>query len=141
MAVYFIRSGEDGPVKIGYAVDPAKRLKLLQIGTPARLSILRTIEGDRFTESAAHKRFAEHRTSGEWFRFHPDMLTAEFTQRASKATGNAMVRTIAREQGVPYETIKKMGRRGLPHKYRMPIYLDAAKRGVTLTDADFGGAA
>lgn len=141
MPVYFIQSGENGAVKIGYAVDPERRLKLLQIGTPASLRIIRTIEGDRLTESAAHKRFAEHRITGEWFRYHQDMMTATFAERAPKSTGSDFVRSIAREHGVSEDTLKKMGRRGLPHKYRLPIYFAAQQRGVTLTAADFGGVA
>jgi hypothetical protein len=142
MPVYFIQAGADGLVKIGYAKNVQRRMSHLQVATPQRLRLLRTIEGDRTTEAAAHRHFASQRVAGEWFGFAPEMMTAAFPDRAKSGTpGSRLVRQIAREQGIPEDTIKKMGRRGLPHKFRLPIYSAAQQRGVTLTDADFGGAA
>lgn len=66
--VYFIQAGEDGPVKIGVAAEPFKRLAELQTGNPARLRVVAIIEGDTGIEKALHERFAEHRLEGEWFK-------------------------------------------------------------------------
>lgn len=66
--VYFIQAGEDGPIKIGVATEPFKRLAELQTGNPARLRIVAIVEGDTGMERALHDRFAEHRLEGEWFK-------------------------------------------------------------------------
>jgi len=71
--IYFI-GGEDGPIKIGIAVNPSARLKELQTGHPARLSVLATVLGPDSLEGDYHVRFAEHRLEGEWFARHPDIL-------------------------------------------------------------------
>ena len=70
--VYFIGS-ESGPIKIGKAVSPEQRLKTLQTGHFERLTILATAEGGYEAEGAYHKRFAEHRKSGEWFTRCPEI--------------------------------------------------------------------
>jgi excisionase family DNA binding protein len=66
--VYVIRAGE--MVKIGKAVNVAKRLKGLQTASPVPLSVIHTIasdDGDAL-EIELHRRFAAHRANGEWFR-------------------------------------------------------------------------
>lgn len=80
--VYFIQCGDDGAIKIGIASDPVARLRSLQTAHHERLSILVTTEGGQRAEQAYHKRFAEHRLSGEWFNPHPDIL-AEISRLAA----------------------------------------------------------
>lgn len=74
MAVYLIRRGECGPVKIGKAIDPKGRMADLQVGSPERLIMLRAIEGYGPEEAALHERFASLQISREWFDYHDDML-------------------------------------------------------------------
>ena len=38
--IYFIASGKDGPVKIGFAVNPDLRIKDLQTGNPCKLILV-----------------------------------------------------------------------------------------------------
>lgn len=71
--VYFI-GAEGGGIKIGVALDVAKRLKEIQAHCPLRLSVLATAPGDRTLEQAYHKRFAAHRMHGEWFTTHREIL-------------------------------------------------------------------
>ena len=66
--VYFIQAGDDGPIKIGSAVDPIARLKELQVGNPQPLHILMTLADDEGLERQLHQRFAPLRLHGEWFR-------------------------------------------------------------------------
>lgn len=75
MAIYMIRAGEDGPVKIGCADDPEGRLIYLQGGNHLELSIIRLMPGGIAVERQLHQTFADQRIRGEWFWFHPDMLT------------------------------------------------------------------
>lgn len=74
MAVYFIQDAF-GHVKIGHSADPAKRLASLQVGNSAGLYFMRILDGGERTERWLHRRFADRAISGEWFRFHDDMLT------------------------------------------------------------------
>lgn len=74
MAVYFIRAGAWGDVKIGVANDPLARLKQLQTGIATKLRIIRVVEGDREAEKMLHERFKHARKVGEWFSFNEAML-------------------------------------------------------------------
>lgn len=65
--VYFIQAGMDGPIKIGFARDPWKRLEELQPGNPYALYLRATLPGGRRTEAKLHQRFAHLRLVGEWF--------------------------------------------------------------------------
>lgn len=74
MTIYFIRAGEDGPVKIGTTEDLAARMRDLQVGNHEELRLVRTIEGGAGHEQFLHRRFGHLRIRGEWFRWHDDML-------------------------------------------------------------------
>lgn len=65
--VYFVQEGDDGPVKIGTAIDPEQRLAGLQGGNPRQLTIRHIIPGDWTVENSLHLRFHESRLIGEWF--------------------------------------------------------------------------
>lgn len=77
MSIYFIRAGEDGPIKIGTAENVPDRMKELQCGNHLELTLLRTLDGGRPTEHALHRRYEHLRSRGEWFAFTPDMLVVE----------------------------------------------------------------
>lgn len=72
--VYFIEAGDF--IKIGVSRDPIIRLGQIRAGggvaapeglSTANARLLAVEQGDRFEEKALHKRFAEHRHTGEWF--------------------------------------------------------------------------
>lgn len=65
--IYFVESGVGGPIKIGYAANPATRVMELQCGNPAKLYLLAIARGTIRDEGALHKRFAATHVSGEWF--------------------------------------------------------------------------
>lgn len=77
MPVYFIRAGEHGPVKIGVAADPARRMVNLQTSNSSPLQIIRLLDGHRADERRIHDLFADRRLAGEWFAFDPSMLEAD----------------------------------------------------------------
>jgi hypothetical protein len=73
--VYFIGPTHGkGPVKIGYAKHPARRLKDLQVGSPVPLCIYALAEGGNQAEQSFHKIYASERLHGEWFRCTPRLL-------------------------------------------------------------------
>lgn len=65
--VYVIEAGENGNIKIGWAKNPALRMKQLQTGSHAELDLVGVIPGTRFLEADIHRRLAECRLVGEWF--------------------------------------------------------------------------
>lgn len=74
MAIYMIRAGGHGPVKIGFAEDVARRMTKMQADNHERLSLIRLLEGGLDEEAGLHVRFADHRLHGEWFSFTRLML-------------------------------------------------------------------
>lgn len=65
--IYFVQVSSGGSLKIGWAKDPSKRIKILQTSHPKPLRMLGVVPGTRSDERALHKRFAHARKSGEWF--------------------------------------------------------------------------
>lgn len=74
MTVYFVRAGDDGPIKIGVAIDAFDRVKDLQTAHWQQLNIVRTIPGDVMEEQRLHRYYKDKRIRGEWYRFCPTML-------------------------------------------------------------------
>ena len=66
--VYFIQQGDGGPIKVGVACDPTRRLAELQTGCPDKLRLLATRPGGIQEEHRLHAQFAQSRIRGEWFR-------------------------------------------------------------------------
>lgn len=65
--IYFIQAGEDGPVKIGKANNPQKRLAVLQTGSSDRLYIRAVLDAPDEAEKHLHKTLAGAKMRGEWF--------------------------------------------------------------------------
>ena len=63
--VYFIMGDE--AIKIGYSIDPVKRLNELQVGSSYPLILLGVIDGTKELESDLHEHFRDIRMMREWF--------------------------------------------------------------------------
>jgi hypothetical protein len=74
---YFV-GGDEGPVKIGFSIDVASRLRAMQACSPVVLRVLATRTGGEMRESAYHRQFSDHRLHGEWFTRCPE-IEAEIT--------------------------------------------------------------
>jgi hypothetical protein len=92
--IYFIQSGADGPIKIGRAVNPAQRLRDLQIAHPEPLRLLAVIDRPLLAEYLVHGRFRQHRLRGEWFRPAPEIL--EYAARLTVLTASLTADRTAR---------------------------------------------
>jgi hypothetical protein len=66
--VYFVQGRKGGAVKIGYAVNPQRRLGNMSTGSPVPLRLLAAIPGDRKLEFDLHRFFGVGRLHGEWFQ-------------------------------------------------------------------------
>lgn len=75
MAVYFIRAGDNGPVKIGTSEDADRRLRNLQMSHWSELRLIRQIPGSFIEERWLHWYFAINHLRSEWFVYCPQMLT------------------------------------------------------------------
>lgn len=63
-----VEGNDNSLVKFGYTKILAARLRDLQIGSPVKLAIVASDFGSRSHEKAIHKRLADDRSHGEWFR-------------------------------------------------------------------------
>lgn len=66
--VYFLRCGDRGPIKIGFAADPEARCASHQVSNPHPLVLLGAYPGTMADERALHLHFRADRVRGEWFR-------------------------------------------------------------------------
>lgn len=73
--IYFVQRLTGGPIKIGFAVEPERRVKALATGSSEPLVFLGQLPGNRATERKIHEQFAHLREHGEWFRPGPDLTT------------------------------------------------------------------
>ncbi len=76
-SLYFIRSGKEGPIKIGIGYDPSKRLVECQVGNPEELRLLgsKDIAGNaKIIEGEIHKKFKHLHIRGEWFTPAQELL-------------------------------------------------------------------
>ena len=72
--VYFIQSGDDGPIKVGFSYDVYRRLVALQTANPTTLRVIAWFTGTEADEHATHSRLNQHRIRGEWFTPHTDVV-------------------------------------------------------------------
>jgi hypothetical protein len=72
--VYFVRYGSQ--IKIGRALNPAKRFYALKGGSPVPLKFLGCMPGGKDEEEALHRQFADQRRRKrpEWFTSTPELL-------------------------------------------------------------------
>lgn len=122
MAVYMIRAGCSGPVKIGVAVDVEGRVAELQTAHHEELRLVRIIDGSFAEEVALHRHYASARIRGEWFEWSDDMLdivpeitTPPTTKQPMAGTPDesaaSLVQAIERYLAISGETATNLGRR------------------------------
>ena len=70
--VYFIRSGDF--VKIGYSLDPVKRLAKIGTDSPYKCEIIGIFASQDFSETEMHRKFSHLWSRGEWFLFDQSMI-------------------------------------------------------------------
>jgi hypothetical protein len=65
--IYFMQRGSNGPVKIGTAVDPQKRMRTHQTSSAEPLGLLLVIAGSTKREAEIHAALIDSHISGEWY--------------------------------------------------------------------------
>lgn len=71
MSVYFVTCRFANAVKIGFSVEPRKRVREIQWGCPMPVTLEAVIPGTMEDERAFHGRFADDNLTGEWFTITP----------------------------------------------------------------------
>lgn len=79
--IYFVQQGADGPIKIGKANNVRDRMRGLQTSNPYPLRLLGVVDGGMSEEADLHRRFADARMQGEWFR--PDASILQYLRAAA----------------------------------------------------------
>lgn len=77
--VYFIESGENGPIKIGLlknnSPDDIKlKMSKIQMCNPFLMTLLCIIPGDRALEKYYHEKFSKFNIRGEWFARNEELI-------------------------------------------------------------------
>jgi hypothetical protein len=78
MPVYFAMAGDKGPVKIGYASDPRKRLAMLQTSSEKPLRFVRLLDGGANLERYIHSLLNSKRIAREWFELSEQDIARDF---------------------------------------------------------------
>jgi len=72
--IYFAQVGDEGPIKIGKAINPAKRLIELQVSHYETIMLLGVMEGDRDVEVQLLEQFKLYRKRGEGCEPEEDLV-------------------------------------------------------------------
>jgi Meiotically up-regulated gene 113 len=94
--IYFAQHGVNGPIKIGHAFDPRKRVMDLAVGSPVAITLLGAALSEHAEEEEAqiHERLRKQCVRGEWF-------VGEVALREMERLGTRM---IAPDEVIPQET-------------------------------------
>ncbi len=74
MPAYFIRAGEAGPVKIGKAKNPPRRMATFQTAHYEQLTLVRTVPGYTAEEAWLRQHYRHLHIRGEWHHWCESML-------------------------------------------------------------------
>lgn len=66
--IYFIKYGDTGIMKIGFATTMKSRMTALQVSSPEPLTLEALIPGTMAQEQSLHRALRDHCKRGEWFR-------------------------------------------------------------------------
>lgn len=86
--IYFMREGDDGPIKVARAKDPHARLMKLQPGHSTQLHVIARFPGGLHREKLIHRELAAYAQGAKWY---------------SPAAADAVAACIARLRNPKYE--------------------------------------
>lgn len=94
--IYFVQVGDDGPIKIGYSTNPARRLAALQASHPEVLHLIGLTQGSQLEEDRLHEQLAQWRIRGEWYAATAAVL-AEIAEPLARVADDLERAVVARE--------------------------------------------
>jgi hypothetical protein len=109
--LYAIIAPEVRRVKIGHAKDVAKRLLLLQTGSPTELMLHSASLEDHvvLAEAAAHAALAHARQAGEWFDLCDYEVDRWLAAREADVPANGLHDRYLAQTGSPFRGLHIMG--------------------------------
>lgn len=141
--IYLIAARDVAMCKIGTALNPARRVTLLQTGCPFDLELIATRPGDGQLERLMHAAAAAHHVKREWFRFNPAIVELFHSERlepsidAGLAPLSRLIRelggasAVSRELGIPMTTVASWFEKGRMPAYRWAPLRDLAASRMT----------
>lgn len=100
--LYVIAESADGPVKIGVANNPEKRLSQLQTGSSGELRLFHSepCEADKASEveRRIHQELRPHRKKGEWFSIAVEQAVFEVTHGRIRWEADEEVEMLVRRR-------------------------------------------
>ena len=87
MTAVYVIAAEGGPVKVGIAGNPRRRLSTLRTASAVRLDLMFSAEASdsaRLVERRAHDIMAADRKAGEWFEVASEQAIAALKQAAAE---------------------------------------------------------
>lgn len=92
-SLYVISESDKGPVKLGFAEHPSKRLRELQTGNPRRLHLAFTLEHDKATaiEAWLQRHLRHCRLIGEWYDLEVATAIAAIEEGQALASRGALL--------------------------------------------------
>jgi hypothetical protein len=97
--VYFVGPA-NGPIKIGFTRDMAKRLSRLQAFSPFPLFVWAAIEGTTLCEAELHRAYSGDRLHGEWFALTPAIAHLIKSKREMSGLRESFSKSAAVIQGL-----------------------------------------
>jgi hypothetical protein len=112
VSVYFVTCREMNSVKIGSSLEPNARLKEIQTGCPFPLKLEAVLPGGHEEEHDYHRRFADERLQGEWFKL-TDMIELVIKNNPPPAPVRIPTREEVRAKLRPFPVVKPVESRAL----------------------------
>ena len=142
--IYLITIRDMALCKIGYAINPNRRLASLATSSPFDLEIMATREGDILLERSLHRQAAAFHVRREWFTLCPEVVDIFRTgQIESLKTQIALIRAapnliettrkiiglsqaeLAAALGITQSTVSRLEAGELPTSERTKLALEA----------------
>jgi predicted DNA binding CopG/RHH family protein len=128
--IYFAQSVDGGPIKIGRAHDPLRRMRELSLLSPVRIVLLGTMISEQAVveEKTIHGQLQAHRIRGEWFE--ADAALVEMQRHADRLTEPHVLPT---ERQTRRENKESRIDLRLSHEQRVAYYAAAAARSISFS--------
>lgn len=102
--LYIMKQEPNGPYKIGVSQNPIVRLSTVQVGNPKEISLVETINPEKFCARTIEKKAKQildmHHLRGEWYDTSLDVVRSSIHQ-AKKGTDERFAVTVSKKQAIP----------------------------------------
>lgn len=110
--IYCVQAGNDySRVKVGFSVDPQRRLRELQTGQSSKMHFVRLVAGPKAAEEDFHYKFKDKQISNEWYLSEPfvfewfDKPSCRVTEPAPTMTIGDRIRAFRVQKGLTQERL------------------------------------